>query len=122
MAGPCAPRHSCSSTTFADQGHPHSNCIEASFRWTRPRTWRKPARILYVVLVRTRIRLTANLATNQYASSCDRTNVCMYHLDHLLQLPWAQHRRQPPTETARLKRVIPKIRVNAALAPSQAYT
>ena len=44
-----------------------------------------------------------NLATNQYAWSRDRTNVCMYHLDHLLQLPWAPHRRVPPTEATRRK-------------------
>jgi hypothetical protein len=30
-----------------------------------------------------------NLATNQRAQRRDRTNVCMCHLDHLLQLPWA---------------------------------
>jgi hypothetical protein len=35
-------------------------------------------------LAGTRFRLTKYLATNQYAQSCDRTNVCMYHLDHLL--------------------------------------
>jgi hypothetical protein len=29
------------------------------------------------------------LATNQRATRRDRTNVCMCHLDHLLQLPWA---------------------------------
>src|ERR1700733_393986 len=96
-------RHSCSSTTSADPNDPHSNCFEASFRWTRSRAWRKPARILYDVPVRTRIRLTANLATNQYAWSCDRTNVYVYHLDHLLQLPWAPHPRVPPTNAARLK-------------------
>jgi hypothetical protein len=27
----------------------------------------------------------------------------MYHLDHLLQLPWAPHPRVPPTEAARFK-------------------
>jgi hypothetical protein len=27
----------------------------------------------------------------------------MCHLDHLLQLPWAHHRRVPPTEAARPK-------------------
>ncbi len=30
----------------ADQKALHGNCIEASFRWTRSRAWRKPARIL----------------------------------------------------------------------------
>jgi hypothetical protein len=30
-----------------------------------------------------------NLATNQRAKRRDRTNVYMFHLDHLLQLPWA---------------------------------
>jgi hypothetical protein len=44
-----------------------------------------------------------NLATNQRALKTDRTNVCMCHLDHLLQLPWAQRRRVPPTEAARPK-------------------
>jgi len=38
-----------------------------------------------------------NLATNQRAQRRDRTNVCMCHLDHLLQLPWARPRRVPPT-------------------------
>lgn len=42
-----------------------------------------------------------NLATNQRAQRRDRTNVCMCHLDHLLQLPWAHHQRVPPTEAAR---------------------
>jgi hypothetical protein len=42
-----------------------------------------------------------NLATNQCAQRRDRTNVCMCHLDHLLQLPWAHRRRVPPTEAAR---------------------
>jgi hypothetical protein len=27
----------------------------------------------------------------------------MYHLDHLLQLPWAPQRRVPPTEATRRK-------------------
>ena len=44
-----------------------------------------------------------NLATNQRAQRRDRTNVCMCHLDHLLQLPWARRRRVPPTEAARPK-------------------
>jgi hypothetical protein len=47
-----------------------------------------------------------NLATNQRAQRRDRTNVCMCHLDHLLQLPWAHHRRVPPTEAARPKYVL----------------
>ncbi len=42
-----------------------------------------------------------NLATNQASLSRDRTNVCVCHLDHLLQLPWAHHWRVPPTEAAR---------------------
>ena len=44
-----------------------------------------------------------NLATNQRAQRRDRTNVCMCHLDHLLQLPWAHRRRVPPTEATRPK-------------------
>jgi hypothetical protein len=44
-----------------------------------------------------------NFATNQRAQRRDRTNVYMCHLDHLLQLPWAHHRRVPPTEAARPK-------------------
>lgn len=32
----------------------------------------------------TRFRLAMYLATNQHARRRDRTNVCMYHLDHLL--------------------------------------
>jgi hypothetical protein len=44
-----------------------------------------------------------NLAANQRAQRRDRTNVYMCHLDHLLQLPWAHHRRVPPTEAARPK-------------------
>ena len=42
-----------------------------------------------------------NPATNQRAQRRDRTNVCMCHLDHLLQLPWAHCRRMPPTEAVR---------------------
>ena len=42
-----------------------------------------------------------SLATNQRAQRRDRTNVYMCHLDHLLQLPWADRRRVPPTEAAR---------------------
>jgi hypothetical protein len=42
-----------------------------------------------------------NLATNQRAKRRDRTNVCMFHLDHLLQLPWAHLRaRRPPKPRA----------------------
>ena len=44
---------------------------------------------LYGLLASTRCRLTLNLATNQRAKRRDRTNVYMSHLDHLLQLPWA---------------------------------
>jgi hypothetical protein len=58
---------------------------------------------LYRILASTRYRLTMNLATNQRAQGRDRTNVCMCHLDHLLQLPWAHRRRVPPTEAARPK-------------------
>jgi len=29
----------------------------------------------------------------------------MCHLDHLLQLPWADHPRVPPTEAARFKHI-----------------
>jgi len=43
-----------------------------------------------------------NLATNQRAQGRDRANVYMCHLDHLLQLLWADRRRVPPTEAARL--------------------
>jgi len=46
-----------------------------------------------------------NLATNQRAKRRERTNVYVYHLDHLLQLPWAQRRRVPPTEAARPKSI-----------------
>lgn len=43
------------------------------------------------------------LGTKQDVSSCDRTNVYMYHLDHLLQLPWAhQCARRPPKPRASL--------------------
>jgi hypothetical protein len=45
----------------------------------------------------------SNPATNLRAKRRDRTNDCVCHLDHLLQLPWARHRRVPPTEAARLK-------------------
>jgi len=56
--------------------------------------------------VSTRFGLTKNPATNLRATRRDRTNVCMCHLDHLLQLPWARHRRVPPTEAARLKLIV----------------
>jgi len=69
---------------FADHGHLHSNCIEASCRWIRSRAWREPARILNGRLTGTRFRLAMYLVTNQHAKSRDRTNVYMYHLDHLL--------------------------------------
>ena len=67
-----------------EQHHLHGNCIEASCRWTRSRAWREPARILNGRLAGTRFRLTVYLATNQHPKSRDRTNVYMYHLDHLL--------------------------------------
>jgi hypothetical protein len=57
----------------------------------------------YGIPASTRYRLTVNLAANQRAQRRDRTNVCMCHLDHLLLLPWAHHRRVPPTEAARPK-------------------
>jgi hypothetical protein len=38
----------------------------------------------------TRSSPAMNLATNQCAKRRDRTNVFMCHVDHLLQLPWAQ--------------------------------
>jgi hypothetical protein len=44
-----------------------------------------------------------NLATNQRAQRRNRTNAYMSHLDHLLQLPWAERQRVPPTEAARPK-------------------
>jgi hypothetical protein len=37
-----------------DQGRPHSNYIEASIRWIRPRAWHVPARTLYERAARTR--------------------------------------------------------------------
>jgi catechol 2,3-dioxygenase-like lactoylglutathione lyase family enzyme len=52
---------------LADQGHLHSNCIEASFRWTQSRAWQEPARILNGCVAGARFRLTKYLATNQYA-------------------------------------------------------
>ena len=51
-----------------------------------------------------------NLTTNQRAKRRDRTNVYMSHLDHLLQLPWAEKRRVPPTEAARLSDIFEKLR------------
>jgi hypothetical protein len=59
----------------------------------------------YGIPASTRYRLTMNLATNQRALKTRPTNVCMCHLDHLLQLPWAHCRRVPPTEAARPKLV-----------------
>ena len=56
---------------------------------------------LYGLLASTRSDLTMNPGTNHRAKRRDRTNVCMSHLDHLLQLPWAGYRRVPPTEAAR---------------------
>ena len=56
---------------------------------------------LYGLLASMRYRLTKNLDTNQRAQRRDRTNVCMCHLDHLLQLPWAHIPRVPPTEASR---------------------
>jgi hypothetical protein len=47
--------------------------------------------------------LTMYPATDQRALRRDRTNVCMCHLDHLLQLQWAHYQRAPPTEAARPK-------------------
>src|SRR5262249_50646830 len=85
-----------------DQGHPYSNCIGASIRWTPvARVTISLRASLYGLLASTRYRLTMNLATNQCAQRRDRTNVCKCHLDHLLQLPWALCRRVPPTEAAR---------------------
>src|SRR6185437_9838975 len=43
----------------------------------------------YGLLASLRYRLTESLGANQRAQGRDRTNVCMCHLDHLLQLPWA---------------------------------
>jgi len=59
---------------------------------------------LYGLLASTRSLRTMNLATNQRAQRRDRTNVLMCHLDHLLQLPWADSKRVPPTEAARPNR------------------
>jgi hypothetical protein len=55
----------------------------------------------YGLLASMRYRLTESLGANQRAQRRDRTNVCMCHLDHLLQLPWAHIQRVPPTEAAR---------------------
>jgi hypothetical protein len=66
----------------------------------------EPARIPLLYRGQHEVRLTKNPATNQRAKRRDRTNVCMCHLDHLLQLPWAHHRRVPPTEAARPKYVL----------------
>ena len=63
-----------------------------------------PIASLYGLLASTR-SLTMNLATNQCAQRRDRTNDCMCHLDHLLQLPWARRKRVPPTEAARPKMI-----------------
>jgi hypothetical protein len=60
-----------------------------------------------------------NLATNQRAQRRDRTNVCMCHLDHLLQLPWAHRRRVPPTEAARLKLNLRMTSIAARVKPSR---
>ena len=56
-----------------------------------------------------------NLATNQRAQRRDRTNDYVCHLDHLLQLPWADHRRAPPTEAARPKSIF--LRMTSIAAP-----
>jgi hypothetical protein len=61
---------------------------------------------LYGLLASTRCLLTTNLATHQRAKRRDRTNVYMSHLDHLLQLPWAYCQRVPPTEAARLRKLL----------------
>ena len=53
------------------------------------------------ILSQHEVLLTMNLATNPRATRRDRTNVCMCHLDHLLQLPWTHDQRVPPTEAAR---------------------
>ena len=63
---------------------------------------------LYGLLASTRSQLTMNLATDPRAQRRNRSNVCMSHLDHLLQLPWAERRRVPPTEAARPKTNIAK--------------
>ena len=65
----------------------------------------EPARIPLWPPGQHEVRLTMNLATNQRAKRRERTNVYVYHLDHLLQLPWAQRRRVPPTEAARPKSI-----------------
>ena len=72
----------------------------------------EPARILYGLLASMRYRLTETLGANQHAQRRDRTNVCMCHLDHLLQLPWAQVQRVPPTEAARREMIY---RISVAL-------
>jgi len=65
----------------------------------------EPARIPYGLLASLRYRLTESLGASQRAQGRDRTNVCMCHLDHLLQLPWAHIQRVPPTEAARRKMI-----------------
>ncbi len=55
-----------------------------------------------------------NLAANQAPFRRDRTNVYMCHLDHLLQLLRAHHRRVPPTEAARPKIDVPRMTSIAA--------
>jgi len=80
-----------------------SNCIGASVRWTWIARVATSLRASLMAFQPVRGGLTKNLDTNQCATRRDRTNVCMCHLDHLLQLPWAESPRVPPTEAARLK-------------------
>jgi hypothetical protein len=81
----------------------------------------EPARIPYGLLASARYRLTGSLGANQRAQGRDRTNDCMCHLDHLLQLPWAHIQRVPPTEAARRENDTPHIPRIAVRRGFQAY-
>jgi hypothetical protein len=82
---PAGPRHSCSSTrtceprSSAQQLHRSVHPLDPVARVTM-----SLRASLYGLLASTRFRLTMNLATNQRTQRCDRTNVYMCHLDHLL--------------------------------------
>ena len=90
-----------------DQGNPlrqlHRSVHPLDFGRARDN---EPARIPQWHPASTRYGLTKYPATNQRATRRDRTNDCMCHLDHLLRLLWAHHRRVPPTEAARPKSIL----------------
>ena len=67
-----------------DQGRLHGTCIGASIHWNGRARGVEPARVTPGIPASTRPRLTVNLATNHRAQRRDRTNVDMYHWDHLL--------------------------------------